>query len=44
MAPARFCARFYVLSDSTDVFCRCSDYYHPWDEAAIQWDSPKLAI
>lgn len=24
---------FYVLSDSADVFYRCSDYYHPGDEA-----------
>ncbi|WPC69154.1 dTDP-4-dehydrorhamnose 3,5-epimerase family protein [Aeromonas hydrophila] len=35
---------FYVLSDSADVFYRCSDYYHPGDEAVIRWDSPNLAI
>ncbi|WP_265346982.1 dTDP-4-dehydrorhamnose 3,5-epimerase [Aeromonas veronii] len=35
---------FYVLSDCADVFYRCSDYYHPGDEAAIRWDCPNLAI
>ncbi|MFM5340991.1 dTDP-4-dehydrorhamnose 3,5-epimerase [Aeromonas veronii] len=42
--PPGFAHGFYVLSDSADVFYRCSDYYHPGDEAAIRWDSPNLAI
>ncbi|TNH80220.1 dTDP-4-dehydrorhamnose 3,5-epimerase [Aeromonas sobria] len=42
--PPGFAHGFYVVSDSADVFYRCSDYYHPGDEAAIRWDSPSLAI
>ncbi len=42
--PPGFAHGFYVLSDSADVFYRCSDYYHPGEEAAIRWDSPNLAI
>lgn len=42
--PPGFAHGFYVLSDSADVFYRCSDYYHPGDEAVIRWDSPNLAI
>ncbi|WP_429151289.1 dTDP-4-dehydrorhamnose 3,5-epimerase [Aeromonas veronii] len=42
--PPGFAHGFYVVSDRADVFYRCSDYYHPGDEAAIRWDSPNLAI
>ncbi|MBW3782359.1 dTDP-4-dehydrorhamnose 3,5-epimerase [Aeromonas veronii] len=42
--PPGFAHGFYVLSDSADVFYRCSDYYLPDDEAAIRWDSAHLAI
>lgn len=36
--PPGFPHGFYVVSDSADVFYRCSDYYHPGDEAAIRSD------
>lgn len=35
---------FYVLSETADVFYKCTDYYPPEDEAVIRWDSPDLAI
>jgi dTDP-4-dehydrorhamnose 3,5-epimerase len=42
--PPGFAHGFYVISDSADVFYKCSDYYQASDEACIRWDSPKLAI
>ncbi|MFQ1640836.1 dTDP-4-dehydrorhamnose 3,5-epimerase [Aeromonas veronii] len=42
--PPGFAHGFYVLSDSADVFYKCTDYYQPGDEACIRWDSPTLAI
>lgn len=42
--PPGFAHGFYVLSDSADVFYKCTNYYQPGDEAAIRWDSPRLAI
>jgi dTDP-4-dehydrorhamnose 3,5-epimerase len=43
-SPPGFAHGFYVLSETTDVFYKCTDYYHPDDEAVIRWDSPDLAI
>ncbi|WDO03532.1 dTDP-4-dehydrorhamnose 3,5-epimerase [Aeromonas allosaccharophila] len=42
--PPEFAHGFYVLSDSADVFFKCTDYYQPSDEACIRWDCPTLAI
>ena len=42
--PPGFAHGFYVLSEAADVFYKCTDYYHPDDEAVIRWDSPDLAI
>lgn len=42
--PPGFAHGFYVLSETADVFYKCTDYYHPDDEAVIRWDSPDLAI
>ncbi|MGL5452711.1 MAG: dTDP-4-dehydrorhamnose 3,5-epimerase [Aeromonas sp.] len=42
--PPGFAHGFYVMSDSADVFYRCSDYYLPADEGVIRWNCPTLAI
>ncbi|WP_354688942.1 dTDP-4-dehydrorhamnose 3,5-epimerase [Aeromonas sp. 19NY04SH05-1] len=42
--PPGFAHGFYVMSESADVFYKCTDYYQPGDEACIRWDSPELAI
>ncbi|WP_421228017.1 dTDP-4-dehydrorhamnose 3,5-epimerase [Aeromonas enteropelogenes] len=42
--PPGFAHGFYVMSESADVFYKCTDYYLPGDEACIRWDSPVLAI
>jgi dTDP-4-dehydrorhamnose 3,5-epimerase len=34
----------YVLSDSADVFYKCTNYYQLGDEACIRWDSSILTI
>ncbi len=42
--PPGFAHGFYVMSETADVFYKCTDYYQPGDEAVIRWDSPNLAI
>lgn len=42
--PHGFAHGFYVLSDSADVFYKCTDYYQQGDEACIRWESLTLAI
>lgn len=42
--PPGFAHGFYVLSDSADVFYKCTDYYQPEDEKCIHWNCPTLAI
>lgn len=42
--PPGFAHGFYVMSESADVFYKCTNYYLPIDEACIRWDSPALAI
>lgn len=33
-----------ALSEQADLIYKCTDYYHPEDEAAIRWNDPDLAI
>jgi dTDP-4-dehydrorhamnose 3,5-epimerase len=42
--PPGFAHGFLVLSDSATVDYKCTDYYHPEDEACLLWDDPDLAI
>ncbi len=35
---------FCVLSDTADFQYKCTDYYHPEDEASIRWNDPDIAI
>jgi dTDP-4-dehydrorhamnose 3,5-epimerase len=36
--PEGFAHGFCVLSESADVFYKCSDFYHPGDERAVLWN------
>lgn len=42
--PPGFAHGFLVLSDSAEFVYKCTDYYHPEDEAGIIWNDPALGI
>lgn len=42
--PPGFAHGFLCLSDQVDLHYKCTDYYHPEDEAGVRWDDPLLAI
>ena len=42
--PEGFAHGFLTLSDIARVLYRCTDFYHPEDEAAIRYDDANLAI
>lgn len=42
--PEYFAHGFLVLSDSAMISYKCTDFYHPEDEAGFMWNDPKLAI
>ncbi|MEZ6964109.1 dTDP-4-dehydrorhamnose 3,5-epimerase family protein [Aeromonas sp. S9(2024)] len=39
--PLGFAHGFYVLSDSADVFYKCTGYYQQGDKVCIRWDNPR---
>ena len=42
--PEGFAHGFYVLSDSAVFAYKCTDFYHPEDEAGIIWNDPSINI
>ncbi len=42
--PPGFAHGFLVVSDEADVIYKCTEYYHPEDEARIHWQDPVLSI
>jgi len=42
--PPGFAHGFYVLSDSADLFYKCTDYYHPEDDHSLLWNDPEIGI
>lgn len=42
--PPGFAHGFVVLSDTADFEYKCTDYYDPADEGAINWSDPELGI
>jgi len=42
--PPGFAHGFCVLSDEADVEYKCTTFYDPSDEIAIQWDDPAIGI
>lgn len=42
--PPGFGHGFYVLSESADVFYKCTDFYHPEHERVIAWNDPQVGI
>lgn len=35
---------FCVTSDSADLFYKCTEYYHPEDDAGIRWNDPDIGV
>ncbi|MBF0450544.1 MAG: dTDP-4-dehydrorhamnose 3,5-epimerase [Candidatus Magnetomorum sp.] len=42
--PEGFAHGFCVLSDQAYVYYKCSEFYHPEDEAGIHWADPTINI
>jgi len=42
--PPGFAHGFYVLSESAELFYKCTDYYHPEDDHSLRWDDETVAI
>ena len=42
--PPGFAHGFYVMSESADVFYKCTDIYHPASERSLLWNDPALKI
>mgnify|MGYP000787031077 FL=1 len=39
-----FAHGFLVLSDQAEFFYKCTDFYHPGDEAGIAWNDPDINL
>lgn len=42
--PTGFAHGFLVLSEEAVFAYKCTDFYHPEDEAGIRWDDPTIGI
>ena len=42
--PEGFAHGFCVLSDTVDLFYKCTDYYHPEDDRGINWADETVGI
>ena len=42
--PEGFAHGFCVLTDSATFSYKCTDFYHPEDEAGLMWNDKKIAI
>jgi dTDP-4-dehydrorhamnose 3,5-epimerase len=42
--PPGFAHGFYVLSETADLLYKCTEYYAPEHDRAVQWNDPDLAI
>ncbi len=42
--PEGFAHGFLVLSDEAEFIYKCTDFYHPGDEAGIIWNDPDIGV
>lgn len=42
--PPGYAHGYCVLDGKADISYKCTDYYHPEDEAGLAWDCPRLNI
>ena len=42
--PAGFAHGYMVLTETADVYYKCTDFYSPADERGVRWDDPAIGI
>ena len=42
--PPGFAHAYYTMDDHTEIFYKCTGYYHPEDEHTLIWNDSELAI
>ena len=42
--PPGFAHGFLVLSNSAELFYKCTEYYHPEDDHSLLWNDPAVGI
>ena len=42
--PEGFAHGFLVLSDEAEFCYKCTDFYHPGDEAGLAWNDPEIGV
>ncbi|MDD4102826.1 MAG: dTDP-4-dehydrorhamnose 3,5-epimerase [Kiritimatiellae bacterium] len=42
--PAGFAHGFIVLSETAEIFYKCSDFYDQSDDRGLRWDDPEIGI
>ena len=42
--PAGFAHGYMVLTETADVYYKCTDFYAPSDERLVRWDDPAIGI
>ena len=42
--PPGFAHGYLVLSETADVYYKCTDFYSPDDERLVRWDDPAIGI
>ena len=42
--PPGFAHGFLVLSETAELFYKCTDYYHPEDDHCLLWSDTEIAI
>lgn len=42
--PEGFAHGFLVLSDTAEFAYKCSDFYHPNDQAGLKWNDPAIGV
>ena len=42
--PAGFAHGYMVLTETADVYYKCTDFYSPGDERGVRWDDPAIRI
>ena len=42
--PQGFAHGYYVMSETAEIFYKCSEIYHPEDEQGILWNDPDIGV